>query len=325
MGEHALQRPPSYPTETSETLRHLDRQILPIPPLLPRPDEVAQVRIAEQAQRQVCVRGAVPTLSKGHHRVVRVNTHCSVHGPQFLSRFESAVSIQIVYPFQVHRSRDRASTRRTHVFGEVLIVRAGIEERQRVSAQQGMQVIGTDVQRRTHARLELHLTHPWGLGGDWVASGLPGVKTAVQYMDIRMAQVFQEPETTCRTRAGDAFIEDHGFIQIDAALLEQVFYHPHERGQGFGAGIVQRDAKQIEMHRARYPALGIGGGGAYVDDGQVGIPKPAVQLLWRPEQVRVSIVFGGHAVTSLVIQGAGYQRSSYSDHRPLRYGITSGR
>src|SRR5689334_20168716 len=63
-GRHALQPPPSYRTETSETLRHLDRQILPIPPLLPRPDEVAQVRIAEQAQRQVGVRGAVSTLSK---------------------------------------------------------------------------------------------------------------------------------------------------------------------------------------------------------------------------------------------------------------------
>ena len=55
MGEHALQRPPSYRTETLETLWHLDRQILPIPPLLPRPDEVAQIRIAEQAQRQVGV------------------------------------------------------------------------------------------------------------------------------------------------------------------------------------------------------------------------------------------------------------------------------
>src|SRR5215467_4218558 len=83
---------------------------------------------------------------------------------------------------------------------------------------------------------------------------------------------------TRRTRAGDVFIKDHGFIQIDAALLEQVLHHPHERGQGFGAGIVQRDAKQIEMYRAGYPALGIGGGGTYVDDGQIGIPKPAVQL-----------------------------------------------
>src|SRR5215475_2700966 len=99
MGEHALQRPLSYPTETSETLWHLDRQILPIPPLLPRPDKVAQVRIAEQAQRQVGVRGAVPTLSKGHHGSVRVNTRCSVHGPQLLGRFKSAISVQIVHPF----------------------------------------------------------------------------------------------------------------------------------------------------------------------------------------------------------------------------------
>ena len=81
MGEHALQRPPSYRPETSETLWHLDRQILPIPPLLPRPDEVAQVRIAEQAQRQVGVRGAVPTLSKGHDGVVRVHPRRGVHGP----------------------------------------------------------------------------------------------------------------------------------------------------------------------------------------------------------------------------------------------------
>src|SRR5919198_5956793 len=95
MGAHALQRPPSYPTETLETLWYLDRQILPIPPLLPRPDEVAQVRIAEQAQRQVGVRGAVPTLSKGHHGVVRVDPRCGVHGPQLLGGFERAVRVQI--------------------------------------------------------------------------------------------------------------------------------------------------------------------------------------------------------------------------------------
>src|SRR5262249_41128533 len=124
MGEHALQRPPSYRTETSETLWHLDRQILPIPPLLPRSNEVAQVRIAEQAQRQVGVRGAVPTLSKGHQGMVRVNPRRSVHGLQLLGGFKSAVSVQIVHPFQVHRSRDRATTRRAHVFREVLGVGA---------------------------------------------------------------------------------------------------------------------------------------------------------------------------------------------------------
>src|SRR5437867_8952597 len=84
MGEHALQRPPSYRPETSETLWHLDRQILPIPPLLPRPNEVAQVRITEQAQRQVGVRGAVPTLSKGYDGVVRVHPRRGVHSPQRL-------------------------------------------------------------------------------------------------------------------------------------------------------------------------------------------------------------------------------------------------
>src|SRR5262249_47970087 len=77
------------------------------------------------------------------------------------------------------------------------------------------------------------------------------------------------------------------------------------------------------MHRPRYPALGIGGGGAYVDDGQVGITKPAMQLLWRPEQVRVRIPCSGHTITSCVVHRAGYQQSSYSDHRPLRYGLTS--
>src|SRR5947208_16902115 len=102
MGEHALQCPPPYPTDTSETLWHLDRQILPIPPLLPRPDEVAHIRIAEKAQRQVGVRGAVPTLSKGHHGVVRVNASGSVHGLQLLSWFEGAGSIQIVDPLKVH-------------------------------------------------------------------------------------------------------------------------------------------------------------------------------------------------------------------------------
>jgi hypothetical protein len=77
------------------------------------------------------------------------------------------------------------------------------------------------------------------------------------------------------------------------------------------------------MYCARYPTLGIGSSGAYVDDGQIGITESVRELLWRPEQVRVRIACRGHAVTSFVLQGARYQRSLYSDHRPLRYGITS--
>ena len=90
------------PWRVLQSSRNLDRQILPIPPLLPRPDEVAQARIAEEAQCHVGVRGAVPTLSKGHHGFVRVNTSRSVHSPQLLSGLESAVSIQVVDPLNVH-------------------------------------------------------------------------------------------------------------------------------------------------------------------------------------------------------------------------------
>src|SRR5215510_6767812 len=53
------------------------------------------------------------------------------------------------------------------------------------------------------------------------------------------------------------------------------------------------------MHCARYPALGIGGCGTHVNDRQVGVTEPVVQLLWRPEQLGILVVFGGHAVTSL--------------------------
>jgi hypothetical protein len=109
-----------------------------------------------------------------------------------------------------------------------------------------VQVIGTDVERLAHPRLELDLAHTRSFGGAGIAGGLPGVTTAVQHMRVRMAQVFQEPETTRRTHAGDAFVKDYGFVQIDAALLKQVLHHPHERGQGFGAGIVQGDAKEVE-------------------------------------------------------------------------------
>src|SRR5712692_7229401 len=86
-----------------QTRRNLDRQILPIPPLLPRPDEVTQARITEEAQRQVGVRGAVPALSKGYYGFVRANPGRGIHGPQLLSGLEGTVSVQIVDPFDMHR------------------------------------------------------------------------------------------------------------------------------------------------------------------------------------------------------------------------------
>src|SRR5262245_781132 len=146
-----------------------------------------------------------------------------------------------------------------------------------------MQVIGTDVQRLTYTRLKLHLTHAWCLCGHRVAGGLPGVKTSVQDMHVRMAKVFQEPETACRAHAGDALIEDDGLLQIHPTLLKQMFDHPHERCQRFRASIVQREPKQIEVNRAGYPPLCIGGRGAHVDDRQVGITKSVIELLWCPE------------------------------------------
>src|SRR5262249_36310371 len=52
------------------------------------------------------------------------------------------------------------------------------------------------------------------------------------------------------------------------------------------------------MHRARYPALGISGCSAHVNDREVGITESAVELLWCPEQLGVRIAFGSHVVTS---------------------------
>src|SRR5206468_9262652 len=129
-------------------------------------------------------------------------------------------------------------------------------------------------ERVMHAWLELHLTYTRRLGGHRVASGLPGMKTAVQNVHVGMAEVFQQPKTTGRTHTGDALVEDDRFFQIDATLLEQMLDHPHERGQRLGAGIVQRDAIEVEMHCAWYPALGIGGCSAHVNDRQVGITEP---------------------------------------------------
>src|SRR5215471_4284584 len=151
-----------------------------------------------------------------------------------------------------------------------------------------------------HTRLKLHLTYLWHLRGYWVTSGLPGVKTSIQDMHVGMTEVFQEPETACRAHPSDALVEDDCFVQIHPALLEQVLDHPHERRQRFWTSIVQREPKEIEVHRARYPPLRIGGCGAYIDERQVGITESAVELLWRPEQARVGIPFGSHTITSLL-------------------------
>src|SRR5258708_28126203 len=87
-------------------LFRLDRQILPIAPLLPPPRVVPHSRIAEQAQVEVGMGGAIAALAIRHDLLVAPDARPFVHRTQLRCRLERAVGGQVTRPLDVHRARD---------------------------------------------------------------------------------------------------------------------------------------------------------------------------------------------------------------------------
>src|SRR3954453_20774734 len=89
--------------------RLLHRQLLPIPPLLPRAGVVADVGVAEEAQRDVGVGGAVAALAVGDDFLVGRDAGRLVPRTELVGRFELAVGGEVARPLDVNRTRDGAA------------------------------------------------------------------------------------------------------------------------------------------------------------------------------------------------------------------------
>src|SRR4029453_17731651 len=85
----------------------LNWEILPVPPLTPGAEIVSDIRIAEKAQGEICMRRAIGALAVRNDFLVRSDVLFLVHGLQLVRGFEKPFRIQVVGPFEVHGARNR--------------------------------------------------------------------------------------------------------------------------------------------------------------------------------------------------------------------------
>src|SRR6185503_4243885 len=166
-----------------------DRQILPVPPFLPRSRVIADARVAEQAQRQVAVRGAVAALTVRHHFLVRRHTGALVHLAQLVDGLEPPVWSEVARPFDMDRAGDPAAALRPHQRAGVLVVAARVEDDDIPLAEARLDV----APRRDRAFLRRAgpgaLCRRDRVARDRQARTGPRAETAVEHLHVGMAEV----------------------------------------------------------------------------------------------------------------------------------------
>src|SRR5690554_1816657 len=106
-----------------------NREIDAIAPFLPRPDVVADARIAEKPQGEIGVRGTIAALAVGHDLSIGRDPCGLVHRPELLDWLERAVRTEIPGPFDVNRAGNRAAAGGAHRCSAVLAVAARVDDR----------------------------------------------------------------------------------------------------------------------------------------------------------------------------------------------------
>src|SRR6266850_1154377 len=117
----------------------------------------------------------------------------------------------------------------------------------------------------------------------------PGVVTAVEHVNIVVAEEFQKPEQPRGSHSGDIVINHDGAIVVDPLSLDQVFDHPKERFERFRPRIDQRDSKYVKASRAWDMTVRVSLRWSQIHENQPGIVETGFQLIYGPEQVWIRI------------------------------------
>src|SRR5581483_2460832 len=144
------------------------------------------------------------------------------------------------------------------------------------------------------ADFELRPLRRNGVGRYWITGFFPCLYTAVEHGDFLVAEVFQEPQAARRLHSGIFLVENDLRIEVDAAQLEEVRDHRHERGERRRARVDEADAEEIEMDRAGNVALRIDLGLARIDHAQIGGAELRFELLGSCEQLGTGVRFLFH-------------------------------
>ena len=79
----------------------------------------------------------------------------------------------------------------------------------------------------------------------------PRGEPTVQHLNGRVSEVLEKPECARGAHARLIVVDDDRRRGIDAAQVEEMIDHPHERAERRRIGIDQRHAPQIEVDGAR--------------------------------------------------------------------------
>src|SRR5262249_4627328 len=86
---------------------------------------------------------------------------------------------------------------------------------------------------------------------------LPGGESAVQHVNVLVAEEFKKPEQARGTHAGDIVVDDNGAVGVDALRLNQVLDEPQVGFERFGPGIDKAYPEDVETSRSRNVPVGV--------------------------------------------------------------------
>ena len=210
-------------------------------------------RIAEQAQRQIRVRGAVAALAVRHDLAVRRHAGLLVHRAQLGGRLERAVGPEVARPFEVHRAGNRAAARRAHGRAAVLAVAARVEDA-RVAGwpRRVVHVLpGRDALRASACPVHVvrRRRAPRATAEDPRASTRRTPPSSTR--TCGMAEVLEKPECPRRAHAGLLVVDHDRRRRADAARRQQVLDDPQERLERRRVGVDEADARRGRGARRR--------------------------------------------------------------------------
>ena len=222
---------------------------------------------------------------------------------QLFVRFEFAIGVKVVGPFDVDRARDRAATCGSNQRAEMFALATRVEN-SRVFVAERLQ----DVVRRRQDVATFRAFKRCGfghrrLGRHRRAGGLPRSHATVEHFYMRMTEELQEPNTARRAHAGVVFVEDDIFVFTNAAQLEHMMDHEHEGPERSVGSVDQTQAEEIEVSSAGNMAFGVVFGWPGIDDAEIVRAELVLQLVDCNEQ-RIACVLLFHKLPITLVEMA---------------------
>ena len=210
-------------------------------------------------------------------------------GAQFRCRLHGAFLRQMVGPFQMDRTGNRAAARRAPVLAGPFRAPARIQDDAIARTDGGLHVAVGRQSAAIGRKLKNRRARDRRIARDRQAGGIPSRITTVKNMNVAMAEILQKPKPPRGRHAGDLAAEHDRVVEGHAAPRQQECPHAGERFERRVVGVVAIHRIDVVMPRAGDMAHGEPFAGPNVDQPQGWIVKTREQRFSRPKQVRVRI------------------------------------